>query len=139
MKILLCTDGSKNAQRATAYVATLTRAFDQLEVTLLYVDIPLTERISALLASDAVEQMHRANAESAFKSARERLRRARIHASEWIESGEVVECITRMARRGKFDLIVVGSRGHSPLVDWMLGSTTSEVLAANKIPVLVVP
>jgi nucleotide-binding universal stress UspA family protein len=139
MKILLCTDGSKNAERATAYVATLTRAFRQLDVALLYVDIPLTERISTLLESDAVEQMHRANAESAFKSARGRLQRARIHPKELIQNGNVVECISHTARRGKFDLIVIGSRGHSPLVDWMLGSTASEVLAASKVPVLVVP
>ena len=139
MKILLCTDGSKNAERATAYVATLTRAFHQLDVALLYVDIPVTERISTLLESDAVEQMHRANAEAALKSARGRLQRARIHPKELIQSGNVVECISRTARSGKFDLIVIGSRGHSPLVDWMLGSTTSEVLAANNVPVLVVP
>ena len=139
MKILLCTDGSKNAVRATACVATLSQAFRQLDVALLYVDIPLTERISTLLESDAVEHMHRANAESAFKSVRGRLHRARIRPRELVQSGNVVECITRTARRGKFDLIVIGSRGHSPLVDWMLGSTTSEVLAANKVPVLVVP
>lgn len=139
MKILLCTDGSKNAERATAYVATLPRAFRQLDVTLLYVDVPITERISTLIESNAVEQMHRANAESALKSARGRLRRARVHAKELVQSGNVVECITRTARRGKFDLLVIGSRGHSPLVDWMLGSTTSELLAANKLPVLVVP
>jgi len=79
------------------------------------------------------------NAEFAFKPARGRLRRVRILAKELIESGNVVDCITRAARRGKFDLIVVGSRGHSPLVDWMLGSTTAEVLATSKVPVLVVP
>lgn len=92
-----------------------------------------------MLETDAVEKMHRANAEAAFKSSRSRLRRARIPAKELIQSGNVVECITRTARRGKFDLIVIGSRGHSPLVDWMLGSTTAEVLAASKVPVLVVP
>lgn len=139
MKILLCTDGSKNAERATAYVATLRRAFHQLDVALLYVDIPVAERISSLLESGAVEQMHRANAESAFESARGRLQRAGIRHKEIIQSGNVVECITRTAQRGHFDFIVIGSRGHSPLVDWMLGSTTSEVLAANQVPVLVVP
>jgi nucleotide-binding universal stress UspA family protein len=83
--------------------------------------------------------MHRANADAALKGARVLLRRARIRSQEIIRSGNVVDCITRTARRGKFDLIVIGSRGHSPLVDWILGSTTAEALATSKVPVLVVP
>jgi nucleotide-binding universal stress UspA family protein len=139
MKILLCTDGSKHSERAAAYVAALPRDLNELDVTLLYVDIPVTTRISALLESDAVEKMHRANAESAFRSPRSHLRRAHVRATELIKSGNVVECITRTGRRGKFDLIVIGSRGHSPLASWVLGSTTSAVLAVSKVSVLVVP
>lgn len=139
MKILLCNDCSKNAERAIAHVATLRRELDPLDVTLLYVDIPHTGRISTLLEPDALEKMRRMNAEFAFKPARGRLRRVRILAKELIERGNVVDCITRAARRGKSDLIVLGSRGHSPLVDWMWGSTTAEVLATSKVPVFVVP
>ena len=139
MKILLCIDGSTNAERAAAHVATLRRELHPLDVTMLYVDIPVTGKVSTLLEPDAVEQMHRANADAAFEAARVLLRRARIRSQEIIRSGNVVNCITRTARRGKFDLIVVGSRGHSPLVDWILGSTTAEVLATSKVPVLVVP
>ena len=139
MKILLCTDGSTNAERAPANVATLRRELHPLDVTMLYVDIPVTGKVSTLLEPDAVEQMHRANADAAFEAARVLLRRARIRSQEIIRSGNVVDCITRTARRGKFDLIVIGSRGHSPLVDWILGSTTAEVLATSKVPVLVVP
>jgi nucleotide-binding universal stress UspA family protein len=139
MKILLCTDGSTNAERAAAHVAALHRELHPLDLTMLYVDIPLTGKISTLLEPDAVEQMHRANADAAFKSARVLLRRAKVHSEEVIRSGKAVDCITQTALRGKFDLIVIGSRGRSPLVDWILGSTTAEVLATSKVPVLVVP
>ena len=139
MKILLCTDGSKNAERAAAQVVALGRELQSLDVSLLYVDIPVPGKISTLLEADAVEQMHQANANAAFKSSRDRLRRARILPREIIRTGNVVDGIARTARRGKFDLIVIGSRGHSPLVDWMLGSTTAEVLATSKVPVVVVP
>jgi nucleotide-binding universal stress UspA family protein len=139
LKILLCTDGSPNAVRAAAHVARLQRELRLLDVALLYVDIPITGAISALLEKDAVARMHRDNAEAAFEPARAALRRARLSFSEIVRSGNVVDAIDRTARRGGFDLIVVGSRGRSPLTDWLSGSTTRELLATSKVPVMVVP
>lgn len=110
-----------------------------LDAALLYVDIPITGAISALLEKDAVARMHRDNAEAAFEPARAALRRARLSFREIVRSGNVVDAIDRTARRGGFDLIVVGSRGRSPLTDWLSGSTTRELLATSKVPVMVVP
>ena len=138
MKVLLCVDGSGGSVAAARRVASLQSELRSLEVTLLYVDIPVAGRISTLLEPDAVERMHRTNAQAALEAAREPLREARVATRERIDVGHVAERIASIAARGKFDLIAIGSRGASPFADWLLGSTTAEVLARTKVPVLVV-
>jgi len=50
----------------------------------------------------------------------------------------VAEEIVRLANSGKFDLVIMGSKGRSQLADLLLGSVVQRVMATAKIPVLVV-
>ena len=43
-----------------------------------------------------------------------------------------------LAKKGKFDLVIMGSHGHGALGSLMLGSAASKVLAQCKVPVLIV-
>ena len=52
--------------------------------------------------------------------------------------GHVAESIADLAQEGKFDLIVMGSRGHSDVVNLVLGSVATKVLAKCTVPVLLV-
>jgi len=47
--------------------------------------------------------------------------------------------VAKVAEEEKADLIVVGSRGHTPLAGLLLGSVTQRLLAIAPCPVLVVP
>jgi nucleotide-binding universal stress UspA family protein len=43
-----------------------------------------------------------------------------------------------VAEDGKFDLVVMGSHGHSALANLVMGSVATQVLAHCKVPVLLV-
>lgn len=45
--------------------------------------------------------------------------------------------ITKLAQNGRFDLIVMGSRGPNPIAEMFLGSVANYVLNKSKIPVLI--
>lgn len=52
--------------------------------------------------------------------------------------GPAGEAIAAFAERHSIDLIVMGSHGHSALVNVVLGSVATSVLAMSRIPVLIV-
>lgn len=51
--------------------------------------------------------------------------------------GETAAAILRTARERQCDLILMGSYGHSPLVEAMLGSTVDRVLRESRTPILI--
>lgn len=51
--------------------------------------------------------------------------------------GETAAAILRTARERQCDLILMGSYGHSPLVEAMLGSTVDQVLRESRTPILI--
>jgi nucleotide-binding universal stress UspA family protein len=52
--------------------------------------------------------------------------------------GQAADGIAAAAAAGQFDLLVMGSHGHSPIGALMLGSTTARVLAHCHTPLLIV-
>ena len=48
------------------------------------------------------------------------------------------DSIVKYAKRDKFDMIVIGSRGRGAAKEIFLGSTSNQVLHKSSIPVLVV-
>ena len=57
--------------------------------------------------------------------------------SSW-KVGHAGETIAKFAASGKFDLLVMGSHGHSALANLVMGSVTTQVLAHSTVPVLLV-
>jgi nucleotide-binding universal stress UspA family protein len=52
--------------------------------------------------------------------------------------GHAADVIAKMATTGKFDLLVMGSHGHSNLKSLLLGSVTTRVMALRKTPLLII-
>ncbi len=139
MKVLLSHDGSECSDRAVRYVAnTLKKQVKDLRVTLVYVDIPMLDRVVAGLGEETVARIHRENCDFALKGARARLKRAGVTFSESRLIGNVANHIVDLAEKGKFDVIVMGSHGRTALKNLLLGSVTTQVMAQSKVPVLVV-
>ncbi|MFQ5441049.1 MAG: universal stress protein [Nitrosopumilaceae archaeon] len=46
--------------------------------------------------------------------------------------------MVNFAKKGKYDMIVIGARGQNPITRILMGSTSNYVLTHSKNPVLVV-
>jgi len=55
-----------------------------------------------------------------------------------IRTGHVAQEIVACADKGKFDLIILGSKGRGAFADLLLGSVVQRVLALARQPVVVV-
>jgi len=139
MKVLFASDGSECSGRAAQYLVKSLRAqVKDLKVTLFYVDIPMLDRVAATLGELRVAEIHRENSGEYLKSARQRLRRARIAFDETYAVGNAAQCISQKAVKGNYDLVLMGSHGRTALKSVLLGSVTARVLSQCAVPVLVV-
>lgn len=136
MKILLPVDGSAHSTRAARYLVRHWPA--DATVTLLNVDAPLRETIAGYLDAESVARFHLDNGTAALKPARRILAKAGHLFEERLLVGDPGIEILQWAKRGRYDLIVMGSHGRGPLKSLFLGSVVLKVLAGSSVPVLVV-
>ena len=139
MKILLPVDGSDYTKRMLAYIA----AHDELlgpahEYTLFTAVLPIRSHPSLFLDRGTLDAYYVEQAELVLKPVR-----AFAEQQPWTYRavhvhGHPAEEIARFAETGKYDLIVMGSHGHTSLGNVILGSVATGVLARCKLPVLLI-
>lgn len=140
MKILVATDGSKNALRAVKYAAKLVDALKASSViTLISVhdDVAL-RHAERFVGKKAVADYLRDLSETDLADARKALDKAGVSHDMIIRTGNIGAEIAAAAQEGKFDLIVLGSKGRSALKDLLMGSVAQRVMEMAKTPVLMV-
>ncbi len=141
MKILVATDGSKHARRAVKYAAKLVRLIRSSSkgITLISVhDDAGLRQAKALVGSDEVADYLRELSEKELKPARRFLDAAGIKHDMVIRIGRAAPEIVGCANTGKFDVIVLGSKGRGAITDILIGSVAQRVLAIARQPVLLV-
>lgn len=141
MKILIATDGSKNALRAVKHMLKLApQCAKPLAVTLVSVhdDVAL-RHASRFVGKDAVDDYLRELSEKDLAEARKVLDKAGIHHDMVIRTGHVATEIATLGAQGKFDMIVLGQKGRSSITDLLVGSVAKRVIELSKVPVLLVP
>ena len=134
-KILVPLDGSKNSLRGLDEAIYLARQC-QATITGLYI-IPIYPRNLA----DAIMpfQIHlNKEAKKFMDSAKKRSAQKGIDFKSKIIFGSPTVEIEELSKKGKFDIIVIGSRGQSGLKEVFLGSVANAIVHKSKIPVLVV-
>ncbi|MCI5851639.1 MAG: universal stress protein [Sutterellaceae bacterium] len=137
MKILLPIDGSEYSRNAIEFVAsraTLLGTAQSLE--LLNIQVPLPARASRLVGRDALDRYYEEEADKVFAAARKILQQEHLTVTETYAVGAPDEKIAAEAEKTKADLIVMGSRGLSPLKGLIMGSVTTGVLARTRCPIL---
>ena len=139
MKILLAVDGSDVSTRAVKHVIGLARQMAAPpELVLLNADPPLLQAAAVKIGIEGVKRYHQENGEYATKSARTALNRAKVPFTEKLVVADPAEAIIEQARKGRHDLIVMGSHGRGAIKGLLLGSVTSKVIANCDTPVTVV-
>lgn len=139
MKILLSADGSTYTKRMLAYVA----AHDEWlgakhQYTVLHVVPFMQPRASALAGRDVIQRFYRDEAEKVLKPIRTFFKKQGLEADFIGQPGNVADVIAKLADGGGFDLLVMGSHGHGNLVNLVMGSIATKVLANSKVAVLLV-
>lgn len=138
MKILLAVDGSAYTKKMLAYLATHDLFNQGNECTVLTVQPTLPARARAAVGKDIVDNYYATEAEKILAPVAKFLLRHGISAKSVWKTGPAGEIIAKLAKSGKFDLLIMGSHGHSALVNLVMGSVTTQVLAHCDIPVLLV-
>lgn len=116
-KVLVAYDGSSSAMAAIERMAR-SPVFEGLGITVLNVG-----------KDDA-------SARSKLEEASARLRGAGLNVESRIIEGEPEEVLKRLVADEGFDLLVMGAYGHSRIRSLIIGSTTTAMIQAVKIPVL---
>ena len=136
MKILIAVDGSSSALRAVKYTTALAKQLTATpHITLVTVhDDTGLRHLAKHLPKDGLEDYFRELSERDLKPARKLLDKADLPHDMVIKIGNVVKEIMNTADTGKFDMLVLGSKGRSGLSDLVLGSVAQRVCAMAKQP-----
>jgi nucleotide-binding universal stress UspA family protein len=139
VKILLATDGSKYARRAVDYVVRHSAMLGpKPELVLVHVQPRLPNRAAAALSRAAVDRYYDDHSEKALAPARRALGAKRIPFKEAKLLGDAGEIIASFATKGRFELLIMGSRGLGGFGSLVLGSVAHKVLASCKVPALII-
>jgi nucleotide-binding universal stress UspA family protein len=144
-KILVPTDGSKQAKKSVEYAAELARQIGATITLVSVVDksafIPqaIPSAATSAYVMEPLENILRRAAEAYIQDAEKICRKFEIQTRAVIRSGHPVVEIIKEAQKSKVDLIVIGSNGKSALKAAVLGSVTFGIISKEtKTPVLVV-
>jgi nucleotide-binding universal stress UspA family protein len=131
-KILIPVDGSEYADQAALKAAELAKGFGG-EVTVLNVAQPFT----MLLGFKTADEL-KADAENTAKKTADKLNESGVKADAVGVVGDPADEIVKIAGEGKYDLIVMGSKGLTESQRFLVGSVTQKVVEHAPCSVLVV-
>lgn len=139
MKILLAVDGSEYTKKMLAYLTTHESLISSDNNFTIFTAQPqLPPRARAAVGKEIVDKYHTEEAEKIIGPVSKFLARHGIEAKSVWKVGHAGETIAKVAESGKYDLVVMGSHGHSALGNLVLGSVATQVLAHCSVPVLLV-
>ena len=139
MKILLSVDGSSYTKKMLAYLVTHAEMFHASnDFTVLTVQPPVPNRARAAVGKEIVDNYHASESEKIISPVHKFLMRHGIDAKTATKVGQIGETIGKFADDGKFDLLIMGSHGHGTIVNMLMGSVATKVLANSKTPVLLI-
>jgi nucleotide-binding universal stress UspA family protein len=126
-KILLALDGSENAERAIPWAKQLSSREKALVVLLRVVPLGQTD--------DDLKRELRESRDYLQGMERE-LNYAGVPTKVLVRKGIAAHVIPQVAEREGCDLILMSTRGGSPVQRWAIGGVTEQVLRTSSIPVL---
>lgn len=156
-KILYATDLSETARHAARYACSLGNQY-QAQVTVQHVIPDIVEYLSSEACINLADHIGKTEWNNFHKNSIEKAKQLivrRIQETSKQVIKEIPRCplsegeilvgvgnpakeIVTAAREGNYDLIIMGTHGHSKLEESMIGSIAGDVIRQSSIPVLVV-
>ncbi len=155
-KILYATDLSETAKKAARYAVSLAHEYGA-ELTVVNVVPDLVEEMSAGMGYDLAgyfgqEQLNGFYLEGLAESKKAMIKRVHrllqeaadelgndlVQPKVEVKVGHPVKQIVEMVTDGGYDLVIMGTHGHSMLDDILLGSVARGVVKKSPVPVLTV-
>lgn len=139
MKILAAVDGSPYTRRMLAYLAAHEEWMGpHHDYTLLTVVPAVPPRAAAVIDKTTLKSYYDDSAEKVFKPLRIFCSKQGLKASFVAKVGPAAETVAEMAKKGGYDLLVLGSHGHGAFGNLVMGSVATKVLANCSTPVLLI-
>ena len=139
MKILLSIDGSSYTKKMLAYLVTHDEVFHtNNDFTILTVQPPVPARARAAVGKEVVDNYYTSESEKVIAPVHKFLLRHGIDAKTVSKGGQIGETIGKFADDGKFDMLIMGSHGHGTIVNMVMGSVATKVIANCQTPVLLI-
>ena len=139
MNIVLAADGSPYTKRMLAYVAAHDEWLGARHRYVVVTAVPgLPPRAASFLDREVVMGFYRDEAEKVFKPIRAFFKQRGIEAEFVSKVGPAADVIAKLVNSDSFDLLLMGSHGHGSVVNLVMGSVATKVLASSKVPVLLV-
>jgi len=121
----------------TAFADHATWFRDTPEITLLHAHPPIPYKAAAAWAGhEAVARYYAEESDEALAGAAQVLTARGVAFAIEKCVGDPTSEIVRHAEAEKFELVVMGTHGHTALANLVLGSVASKVLARSNVPVL---
>jgi nucleotide-binding universal stress UspA family protein len=137
--ILLATDGSENARRATEAAIGLARDLSvPAAVIVVHVATSPPSQSRMVRANFDVHALLEEDARQAVKGTLDRFEEAGLSYTLKVALGDPVAEILAIARKESADLIVIGSRGLGAIRGAVMGSVSQKVAQTADCPVMIV-
>ena len=156
-RILYATDLSETARHAVRYACSLGHRYDA-EVTVLHVIPDILDELSKGAGINLADHIDKREWERFNRNGVEKAQQAihqRIHETSksvtqqmprcpladeniLVQTGNPADCIVSSARKGRYDLIIMGTHGHGKFEDRIIGSVAADVIRHSDVPVMVV-
>jgi nucleotide-binding universal stress UspA family protein len=139
MKILLAVDGSKFTKKMLAYLTTHPELFGPHNAFTAFTAIgALPPRARAAVGAEVAKGYYEDETSKVAAPVVKFLARHGITPEVVYKVGHPGELIAKAASEGDFDMVIMGSHGHSALGNLVMGSVATQVLAQCAVPVLLV-
>ena len=139
MKVLVPVDGSSHSQRVIRYLVGRVRRGESLDIHVLNVQEPIDSlEMRRFKLPQEIKRMQRKQGDDRLRAACTRLDDAGIRYKVHSVIGPVAATIARTAKQLHCEMIIMGTRGMTPLASLVLGSVATKVIHLSNVPVTLV-
>ncbi len=137
--ILLPVDGSSHSGHAVEYAIYLAKLCEARITVLNCYEVDDTSLQVSGLFVDEVKKSAEKHSATILEKATQMIKLAGVDYTTKAIWGSPGKVVTNLAKSKEFDLIIMGSHGHSEIAGLFLGSVTHKVLNTIHCPIMVVP